>query len=285
MVVEAASSITDGREQPMLDACSSGDVAALEHLFNIHGIEQGSKPIITQCYYGTWSRVESKGIPGCMIPSTMELLEKAVAAKQLAIVDFIFQTYPSFDLSECQGVASAIIQHPDAAILKRICDHQPTFASISMDYHLHTFFTQACEKPPDHIAPVLHILLDYGADISDGWSGLGALWAAISRGHSIEVIEKVLKCHSSRHTPILSSQAGAAIERGDEDIVALIFSNKHMRFNADQAAQYVEQAEKTGNKAIITIVQEWMDINSKQHSRAQKPWFTRTWQKVLRSGP
>lgn len=285
MVVGAPSSITDGQEQPMLDACSSGDIAALERLFDIHGIEPGSKPIITQCFYGTWSRVESKRIPGCMIPSTMELLEKAVAAKQLATVEFIFQTYPSFDLSGGQGIANTVIQHPDGPILKRICNHQRAFASISMDYHLHTFFTLACEKPPDHIAPVLHILLDYEADVSDGWGGLGALWAAICKGHSIEVVEKVLDCHLSQHVPIFCSQAEAAIRRGDEDIIALIFSSDQMIFKPDQASRYIEEAEKTRNEAIITIVQEWADINSKQHSRAKEPWLKRTWQKVLRSGP
>lgn len=285
MVVDAPLSITDGQEQPMLDACSSGDVAALERLFDIHGIEPGSKPIITQCLYGTWSRVESRRIPGCMIPSTIELLEKAVAAKQLAIVEFIFQTYPSLDLSEGQGIANTVIQHPDGPILRCICNHQRAFASISMDYHLHTFFTQACENPPDHIAPVLHILLDYDVDVSDGWGGLGALWAAISKGHSIEVVEKVLSCHLSQHVPILYSQAEAAIRRGDEDIIALIISSDQMIFKPDQASRYIEEAEKTRNEAIITIVQEWVEINSKQHSRAQEPWFRRTWQKVLRSGP
>ncbi|ETS76421.1 hypothetical protein PFICI_11808 [Pestalotiopsis fici W106-1] len=285
MVADAVPSITNGQEQSVLDACSSGDIVALQKLFNIHGIEPGSKPIITQCLYGTWSRVESRSIPSCMIPTTMELLENAVAAKQLAMVEFIFETYPLFDLSEGQCVASAVMEHPDAAILKRICDHQRAFASISMDDHLHTFFTRACEKPPDHIAPVLNILLDYDADISDGWGGLGALWAAISRGHSVEVIEKVLKCHLSQHVPIRSSHAETAIGRGDEDIVALIFSNDQMEFKANQSARYVEQADKTGDKAITAIVQQWVNKKSKQHLSAPRPWLTRTWQKLLRSGP
>lgn len=283
MLIEATSSLTDDQEQYMLSACSSGDVIALQRLFSIHGIAPGSPPIFTQCVNGTYSRVESKLIPGYMIPSAMELLETAVAARQLAIVEFIFRTYPQLKLSEGQNIACAIIEHPDATILKSICDHDPTFASLTMDYGFRTFFTQACEQPPAQIAPVLHVLLDYGADIDDGWgAGGGALWAAIIGGQPTEIIRKVLICHSSQHVPISDRQVNAAIARGDEDIVALLFSSGKISFKAGVAEKYINQAEKKGDTAIIALVKDWAEKKAAADSDMNKLWATKSWQKVLR---
>lgn len=52
----------------------------------------------------------------------------------------------------------------------------------------------ACARPPEEIGPVLHVLLDYGADVHDGWGpGGGALYAAVIGGQSLEIVERILE--------------------------------------------------------------------------------------------
>lgn len=266
----------------MLDACSSGDVVALERQLIKHGIQSGSQPIITQCVDGKWSWVESKLITGCMIPPTEELLDRAVATKQLVVVKFILQTYPSFNLSQGQGIARTVIRHPDPTILKALCDHDGNFASLSMDYGFRTFFTQACEQPPTQIVPVLHVLLDYGADVDDGWGpGGGALYTAIIGGQPVEIIDKVLALHSSQHVPVSERQVIAAMWRGDQDIVAALFSSARVETRTDVAERYITQAEKTGDKAIITLTRGWVDNMAKKDGGLGKIWSKKTWSEIF----
>ncbi|KAI1865315.1 uncharacterized protein JN550_008363 [Neoarthrinium moseri] len=151
-----------------------------------------------------------------------------------------------------------------------------------MDYHFHTFFTLACEQPPERIAPVLHVLLDYDADVADGWGGnAGALYAAIIGGQPRGVIENVLACHSSQHVPLNQGHVGAAIHRGDQEILTLLFSSGKVRFEVAVAEDYVEQAEKTGDKAIIALVRDWAEKKSKADGDTQRLW-SRRWRKLLR---
>ncbi|KAI1871638.1 hypothetical protein JX265_005624 [Neoarthrinium moseri] len=177
------------------------------------------------------------------------------------MVEFIFRTSSTLSLAQGQNIALTMIEHPDAAILKRICDHDHAFASLTMDYHFHTFFTLACEQTPERIAPVLHVLLDYDADVADGWGGnAGALYAAIigvNQGH-----------------------VGAAINRGDEEILALLLSSGKVRFEAAVAEDHVEQAEQTGVKAIIALVRDWAEKKSKADGDTQRLW-SRRWRKLL----
>ncbi|KAH9986112.1 hypothetical protein F4779DRAFT_624318 [Xylariaceae sp. FL0662B] len=102
------------QKQSMLDVCSSVDVATLQQLFIEHGIQTGSKPIRTQY----------------IIPSTDELFERAVASKQITVVNFILRTYPSLTLNQSHGVVSAVRDNPDPVVLQALCDYERNFASF-----------------------------------------------------------------------------------------------------------------------------------------------------------
>jgi hypothetical protein len=152
----------------MLDACSFGDVANLQRLFIKHGIQPGSKPIPTQVVGPNGPPGKSEKINEPKIPSTDELLERAVAAKQITVVKFILQTYPSLSLNQSHGVVRAVLDNSDPAILQALCGHERDIASFSVDYGMRTFLTDACAQPPAQIVPVLQVLLDNGADVHDG---------------------------------------------------------------------------------------------------------------------
>lgn len=277
MAVQAPAATMDD-SNPMLTACSSGDAAELQRLLSENGIEKNSKPIITQCVYGKWKPAESPAVPGTLIPSTLELLDTAVAAGQLDVVDLLLKTYPSLSFSEGQNTARVLINHPDAAILKRICEHDPGFAGLTMDYGYRTFFTQACDQPPQKITPLLMILLDYGADVDDGGgAGGGALLAAIAGNQSAEVIGKAIECHKTQKVPISRRHVNAAISRSDEEIVSLLLSSGLVRDDDEESENYAQQAENTGNKAIIALVEDWRHGKGKAHTGS---WLAKQWAKV-----
>ncbi|KAI0124163.1 hypothetical protein BJ170DRAFT_598485 [Xylariales sp. AK1849] len=267
----------------MLEACSSGDVAALQQLLSAHEIQPGSKPIITQCIDGKWSRKESKSIPGYMMPSTEELLDRAVATNQLAVVECILQTYPSLEFSEGQGIARTVIRYPNPLILKTLCSHDHNFAHLTMDYGFRTFFTEACEQPPMKIVTVLQVLLDEGVDVDDGWgAGGGTLYAAIVGGQPLEIIDKVLELYSSQQVDVGARHVGTAVQRGDTDILASLFSSGRTNVKAEEVEHCVEAAERTEDKAIISLVREWAEKKAKGEGGNGYLFLRRRWAKTWR---
>lgn len=243
---------TSDEELSMLDVCSSGDIAALRRLFLKHGIQPGSKPTYGRREHmdKNISPVESTVVFDPDMPSTMELLERAVAAKQLAIVKFILQTYPSFSLSQCHGIVYAVLDNPDPVVLQALCDHERSFSSFPIDYHMRSILSDACERPPAQIVPILHVLLDNGADVDDGWPRHGALYSAIYYKQPLEIIQKIV----SKGGDINSGNLIQAIQHGRLDVTKWLFSSGKDDPGVD-VQLCVEKAKKTGDEEIIAIVQ------------------------------
>ncbi|KAK3938221.1 hypothetical protein QBC46DRAFT_390685 [Diplogelasinospora grovesii] len=193
------------------------------------------------------------------IPLTGALIARAVAAKQVDIVKFILHIYPSFSLSQALSIVNALLDNPDPAVLQVLCDHDPAFSSFSIDYHFQSFFTEACRRPPEKIVPVLHVLLDNGADLWDGFGpGAGALWAALEGGQPIEIIDKIV--NKAGGEMISRRNVSLAIQLGRADVVQLLLLKNHklIRPGALNAEKVLEDAQKTANQKIITMVQTWM---------------------------
>ncbi|KIM97061.1 hypothetical protein OIDMADRAFT_57703 [Oidiodendron maius Zn] len=204
----------------MLDVCSSGDIAALRRLFIKHGIQPGSKPTYgrTKHMEKNISPVESTVVSDPGMPSTMELLGRAVATKQLAVVKFILQTYSSF----------------------------------SHNYHMRSILSDACERPPVQIVPILHVLLDNGADVDDGWPRHGALYSAIHYKRPLEIIRKIV----SKGANINSGNLIQAIQHDRLDVTKWLFSSG--KDDPDVDVQLcVEKAKESGDEEIIAIAQAW----------------------------
>ncbi|OIW26696.1 hypothetical protein CONLIGDRAFT_646846 [Coniochaeta ligniaria NRRL 30616] len=267
----------------MLDACSSGDIATLKRLFAEEGIRPGSKPI-----YGVYydPKYYPQGPPATAtaesdIPSTWELLARAVAAKHVVIIQFILQTYPSFSLNQALGVVHAMLDNPDPAVLQVLLDHEPEFASYSVDYGMRCFLTDACARAPEEIVPVLHVLLDNGADVNDGWGpGGGALFAALLGDQPLEIIAKIVDKGGRISTGCIFS----AIQRGRADVVELLLNHKRNNLDGKAREDIRDAAQKSADKNIISIVQAWSEIKTSQGDLAgnaseskDKGW----WRKLL----
>ncbi|KAI1659199.1 hypothetical protein F4813DRAFT_354147 [Daldinia decipiens] len=240
-------------EPYILDVCSSGDISTLQRLFTDHGIQPGSKPVYPKLIDPGSLQEALTTTMGLRIPPTSKLLEQAVAAEQVAIVKFILQMYPSFSLMQEHGIVRAVLEHPNPEILQVLCNHERNFASFSIDSGMRSFLTDACARPPEEIGPVLHVLLDYGADVYDGWGpGGGALYAAVIGGQSLEIVERILE----RTSAVSRRNVSEAIRRGRVDVVEL-FLNRGRLGPGVRPEEIVEEAEKWADREIIAVVRSW----------------------------
>jgi len=268
----------DDPRQSMLNACSSGDVATLQQLFLKHGIQPGSKPIPTKSLPPSPNapHLGGKAIIESGIPSTDELLQRAVAAKQVGMVKFILHTYPSLTLSQSHGVVSAVLDNPSPSVLQALCDHDSNFASFSVDYCFRSFLTDACSRPPALIVPVIHVLLDNGTDVHDGWPAGYALWAAITGNQPVEIVSKILE----KGGIVSSGCVVMAIRRGDADVVEALLSSRRVSARVE-AEKCVEESKKTGDEEIIAIVQTWarkkVERDAGGSNEGSKTWGWKFW--------
>ncbi|KAI1405229.1 hypothetical protein F4819DRAFT_444508 [Hypoxylon fuscum] len=262
-------SVSDDPVSPMLEACSSGDISTLQRLFADHGIQPGSEPIYPKFVdpSGNPQEVSSTSVTESQqIPPTTELLERAVAAKQVVIVRFILQNYPSLSLMQLHGVVRAVLENPDPAVLQALCDHESSFASFSVDYGMRSFLTDACARPPEEIVPVLHVLLDNGADVDDGWGpGGGALYAAIVGGQPLEIVRKIL----GKSVAVSSRNINTAVGQGRADVVKLLLNQEQIDPGVN-VEEVVEGAQKSGNQEIIATVKTWTRSKRPKENLLQK---------------
>ncbi|KAI1424057.1 hypothetical protein F5Y12DRAFT_797732 [Xylaria sp. FL1777] len=262
---------TRREQQLILDACSSGDIELLQHCFDRHGVRPGSKPIPMDVAGDDSSQTEEQEMfTESIIPPADELLERAVAARQTTLVKFILLTYPSLSLSQNHGIVRAVLENPDAEILHYLCKHDHTFASLSIDYGFRTFLTDACALPPAQAVPILHVLLDNGADVNDGWgSGGGGLYAAIVGHQPVEIISKMVSKDAIVGTTVID----AAIQGGDADIVRALLSSGQISQNV-AVKKCIELAEMQGDEEITRIVKDWAKSRTKGAvKRPKKNWW------------
>ncbi|KAJ8123624.1 hypothetical protein ONZ43_g472 [Nemania bipapillata] len=238
-------------QDSMLTASSSGDIGTLKRLLVEHGVQRTRNAGNPPSDQALTPEESDKSATTSL--SIYTVLKNAVAARQLAVVKLILQTYPALKLSQGHWIARAVLGTPDPDILQTLCAHDHHFASLSMDYGLRSFLTDACALPPAQAVPILHVLLDNDADVDDGCGpGGGALYAAIRGGQPVEIVDRIL----SKASMVSPSNGIAAIRRGDVDVVRALFLSETAtrRFGVEEC---VEEAKKTGDKEIVASVQKW----------------------------
>ncbi|KAI1119753.1 hypothetical protein F5Y10DRAFT_273757 [Nemania abortiva] len=267
--------ISAQEQHSVLNALSSGDTEALKRLLVECGVQRASNTSNSP-FDQTLTPEGSAKSPTTSL-SIYTILETAVAARQLNAVKLILRTYPALSLSQGHGVARAVLRAPDPEILQALCAHDRAFASLSMDYGMRSFLTDACTVPPAQAVPILHVLLDNDADVDDGWGpGGGALYAAIRGGQPVEVVERIL----SKTSTVSSRNGLEAIRQGDVDVVRALFLSKtaNRKFNVEEC---VEEAKKTGDEEIIASVQKWaqkkVDKGAAKGNREMKTAWRRIW--------
>jgi hypothetical protein len=178
----------------MLNACTSGDVAALQHLFKAADIRKGSEPV----YISTPNKP----------PPINDLLEAAITNGKPAIVSLLLETYSGIQF--LGRVITALLNRPDLAILEALYRYDNGIVSFEWDDQVTTFVTEACKRPPERIAPLLHFLVEHDADLwTGGLPSQFAVHAALCGNQALDVIEAMVK----KGGPVYGQAAEQAVLR------------------------------------------------------------------------
>ncbi|KAF9695376.1 hypothetical protein EKO04_006370 [Ascochyta lentis] len=225
------------RHQDMLSACTSGDVAALERLFEANNIRRFSKPVY----------ISSPG----EAPPTNELLAAAITNGHLDIVLLVLNTYEGINFYD--EVITALVNHPDIPILEALYNYDNLIVQFEWDDHQSTFVTEACKQPPEKIGPLLHFLIEHDAALDvGGFRFHFAVWAALCGNQPLDVIEAMIK----KGGPVTSAAMQQAVVCERTDVI-----DAFMRFNIegehDNIQQLQTEAEETGNTDVVKLVHAW----------------------------
>lgn len=226
-------------KQALLNACTTGNLQTLQSHFSSQNIQPGSKVL--------WLETEESP------PPTWKLVTVAISHANVAVISYLLSIYTVGDIS-CEEIASALIQHSNLEIMSLLYNHSPEIVNLEMDPH-RTFLTEACRGPQDSaisILPLLHYLLDNGADPREGGLGAsGALLPALESKQPLEIIEKMLRCGASVN--ILVFRTAARMKRVD----ALRSFFEAGRFSSVLLpGKMLEIARESKDAEIISVVEE-----------------------------
>ncbi|ROV88578.1 hypothetical protein VPNG_10233 [Cytospora leucostoma] len=236
-------------QQEILDACSTGAIEVLKELLKSHGINQGTAPILHR------DVTES----GC--PSTGAMLSAAISSKQAAAVRFLldeFSGYPA-DWSDAQrrsarpislgsGEVQAVLESPDIEILQVLLDYDHDVVSYEFDDHT-TFLSQACQRDPDEIGPLIRLLVAHGADMQAGWRWNWDLLPAIRGGQHLDVLKAMI----AKGAKLDYSAMLTAVRVGRADVLRMALEQGGARVSrlSDADIESLREAAKVVDDVLI----------------------------------
>lgn len=222
--------------QEILNACTSGDVAALQRLFSANNL-QNSDPVYR----------DSPSVP----PPVNFMLTAAITHGHVAVVSSVLQTYPGRRIQFSSETITSLLQNPNIDILQALYDYDPYVTSFEWDGHTATFVTKACEQPPEKITPLLMWLIEHDADMEGGHFPR-TLCHAIEGGQAIGVIEAMVR--KGARVSTLAMRQAVVFER--IDVIKFLIA-KGLKADGDNDVFIQDEAEKTGNREIIETMEKW----------------------------
>lgn len=223
--------------QEILNACTLGDVAALQRLCSANNLPN-SDPVYQDS--------------PCVPPPVNSMLTAAIPHGHVDVVSLILQTYPGRKIQFSSESITSLLQHPNIDILKLLYEHDPYVTSFEWDGHTDTFVTKACEQPPEKITPLLMWLIEHDADMEGGHFPR-ALCCAIEGGQALGVMEAMVKKGARIST--LAMRQAVVFER--MDVIKFLIASG-LKVDGDSDAYIQDEAEKTGDREIIETVERWM---------------------------
>lgn len=224
------------QNQDMLNACTTGDVAALRRSFEAIDIQKVSKPVY----------ISTPDEP----PPTNDLLEAAITNGNANIVFLLLGNYEGIQFSG--GVITALLNHPDLEILEALYKYDNKIVNFEWDDHS-TFVTEACKQPPEKITPLLHFLVEHDADL---WTGglpySFAVHAALDGNQASSVIEAMIK----KGGPVYRQAMRLAVLRERADVLE-IFIRYGVEGKQDDVQFLRTVAKETENTNVIKLVDTW----------------------------
>jgi hypothetical protein len=239
------------QNEEILDACASGDVAALRRLFQVMAIRKGSKPV----YIETSDKE----------PPIDSMLVAAITNGNLDIVSYLLETYENIKFYDSVGVIMALLHHPDLAILEALYKHDSDIVNFQWDNYRSTFLTEACEQPPEKIGPLIRFLVEHDVEL---WipEGIrvrvdGAIYEALCGNQANDVIEAMIR----KGGPVGLPAAKLAVGRERVDVLELFIKYdvelQDVGLPAGDRESSIQrlqsEAEETGNTDVIKLVNTW----------------------------
>jgi hypothetical protein len=246
----------------MLDACASGDVAALRRLFEALDIRKGSEP------------VNRDNCTPDGPPRVAEMLEVAVVNGNSDIVFFILETYERIDFYSLSPVLKALLEHPDLAILEALYNQDNRVINFEWD-DMTTFVNEACSQPPEKIAPLILFAVEHDWHFESGFylRGLTAgVFAAVRGDQPLAVIEAMIK----KGAPIYSTAAEMAVECERVDVLEA-FIRLSVKGEGLDVDALRTKAQETGNKKVINLVDIW---TGKRRGLFDRLGFDSLWRRI-----
>jgi hypothetical protein len=234
-------------QKAMIAACESGDLPALQQLFETHSVKRGDPPI-------------QRYAPESGAPATWRLITAAVAHQHPSVVNFLLSTYPKVNIRH-GTIVRAVLDDPDVETLEILQSHldphsrpylgPSSIATFEWDDHCNTFLTEACRISEDWL---IYYLLDHGANPSLGWFHGGALHVAMVSSRSIKVIQKLFE----KGARINLVTIGTAINHQRVDVLKLLFTDSKLSDQVDSAIKepqkLLEDARKKDNEEVIALI-------------------------------
>jgi hypothetical protein len=229
------------QSQEILDACTSGDVAALQRRFKADNI-QNSDPVYSNSASGP--------------PPVSSMLVAAITHGHVDVVSLILRTYSGRKVQFTSETIEALLHHPNLDILQILYNYNPYVVSFEWDGHTDTFVTKACKQPPEKITPLLLWLIEHDADLEGGHFPQ-TLCNAIFGSQTLGAIKAMVNKGARLST--LAMRAAVVCERID---VIKFFMGRGFKVDTDDAAYLRSEAEKTGNEEVVETVKKWTSDKS-----------------------
>ncbi|KAI4253229.1 MAG: hypothetical protein LQ352_003808 [Teloschistes flavicans] len=217
-------------KQEILDACAAGNIDRVKESVSDTNADIG----------GDW-------IYHADHPSLHELMAVALYHRKAAVVEYLVRTFPKIriDLYDC-GLLKIALRYPDLDTFRVIYSHDPGVANCEARSGTVNTLIESC-RSGDPVIP--NFLLDHGVDPSQG--GLfrnGCLRDAIQYDQPLDLIVKIVKCGGR----IEESETIIAAQHGRIDVLRYLLSNGPY----DLRGELLKAAHKTGNKEVISLVEE-----------------------------
>lgn len=227
--------------QKILDACTSGNGAALQQLFEANNI-QNSDPVYRVSAFGP--------------PSVNSMISTAITYGHVDVISPILRTYSGRKVQFTGETIEALLHHPNLDILQILYEYDPSIVSYEWDSHVDTFVTKACKQPPKKITPLLLWLIEHDADLEGGYFPQ-TLCNAIFGGQTLDVVAAMV--NKNARVSMLAIRQAVVCQRVD---VLNFFMGRGLRVKPNDAAYLRDEAEHTGSEEVINTVKRWTSDKS-----------------------
>ncbi|KAJ4391055.1 hypothetical protein N0V93_004669 [Gnomoniopsis smithogilvyi] len=257
---------TPANQPEILNACSTGAIDLLQEVLQSCGIEKDAAPLLP------------RDAAKIRFPSTEAMITAAIAGKQTSMISFLlsyFSGYPAEwpesrrqsqkPISFTSSIVLAVLDNPDVETLSVLCDYDPGIVNFEFNDHT-TFLSQACQRDPEKIGPLIHFLVSHGADMQGGWRLDWNLLPAIRGGQHLDVVEAMV----AKGAKMDYSAALAAVCAKRADVLQLILEKGGMRESSVADADIEQLRVEAQDAKSVPLIEVVETLVSARQSTSQR---------------